>query len=159
MGPRSAMVVGAWWMMREVELSTMRAALVTLTGDWSRTSLGARLTLPASKNDAAALGAARAHRCHCLSAVLPLCPTHAIADQIAFLALTFPHRFRNGMPDFDLPLFPDAYGNAVSKQAMVETILFAARWLGVQDLRDGAQRVSGHSLRCTGAQGLIQLCI
>ena len=37
------------------------------------------------------------------------------------------------------------------------TIIFAARRLGTTDLRDGSLRVSGHSLRATGAQGLISL--
>ena len=37
------------------------------------------------------------------------------------------------------------------------TIIFAARHLGVADLRDGSLRVSGHSLRATGTQGLISL--
>ena len=54
------MVVGSWWMMREIELSTVRAAHVTFTGEWDRTSLGARLVLTASKNDPAAMGTARA---------------------------------------------------------------------------------------------------
>ena len=40
---------------------------------------------------------------------------------------------------------------------MVSTIIHAARLLGVADLPDGTLRVSGHSLRSTGAQGLISL--
>ena len=40
---------------------------------------------------------------------------------------------------------------------MVATIVHAAHLLGVTDLPDGSMRVSGHSLRCTGAQGLISL--
>ena len=40
---------------------------------------------------------------------------------------------------------------------MVATIVHAARLLGVTDLPDGTLRVSGHSLRSTGAQGLISL--
>ena len=40
---------------------------------------------------------------------------------------------------------------------MVATITFAARALEVQDLADGSERVSGHSLRATGAEGLIRL--
>ena len=40
---------------------------------------------------------------------------------------------------------------------MVATIVAAARALGVEDLADGSERASGHSLRCTGAQGLVRL--
>ena len=40
---------------------------------------------------------------------------------------------------------------------MTTTIVTAARQLGVADAPDGTFKVSGHSLRCTGAQGLIAL--
>ena len=40
---------------------------------------------------------------------------------------------------------------------MVSTIQFAARALDVQALTDGSERVSGHSLRATGAEGLVRL--
>ena len=40
---------------------------------------------------------------------------------------------------------------------MVSNIVHAARWLGVSDRPDGSERVTGHSLRCTGAQGLVHL--
>ena len=56
----------------------------------------------------------------------------------------------------DLPLFPDMQGQAVEKDAMVGSILAAARALGVEPLRDGSERPSGHSLRATGAQGLLR---
>ena len=144
-------------MMREMELSTVRAAHITFTGKWDKTSLGAQLVLPASKNDSAAFGAGRAHRCHCLGPVIPLCPAHAIADQILLLARLFPDRFVEGKPSLDLPLFPNLRGEAVDKQAMTNTILEAARRLGVTNYPDGTQKVTGHSLRCTGAQGLIRL--
>ena len=55
------------------------------------------------------------------------------------------------------PPFPDARGEVVQKAAMVSTILHGARLLGVQDSLDGSERVTGHSLRPTGAQGLIAL--
>ena len=57
----------------------------------------------------------------------------------------------------DLPLFPSESGLPVDKGPMVATIISAARQLGVVDLPDGSLRVSGHSLRSTGAQGLIAL--
>ena len=54
-----------------------------------------------------------------------------------------------------LPLFPTARGTACSKEAMSATILHAAELLGVELVApDGSERVSGHSLRATGAQGL-----
>ena len=54
-----------------------------------------------------------------------------------------------------LPLFPAADGSAVTKDRMVATIVEAARRLEVPlAAPDGSARVSGHSLRVTGAQGL-----
>ena len=54
------------------------------------------------------------------------------------------------------PLFPTAAGKVVSKNAMQDNILEAARLLGVPHAApDGSERVSGHSLRVTGAQGLV----
>ena len=45
----------------------------------------------------------------------------------------------------------------MEKVAMTATIVSAGRQLHVVDAIDGTFRVSGHSLRCTGAQGLIAL--
>ena len=51
-------------MCREQELSTLRAALVTLTAPISANDVVAELNLPTSKTDVAALGAKRlAHSC------------------------------------------------------------------------------------------------
>ena len=107
LSPRNALVVGAWWMMREVELATVRAAHVTLTGEWSRNTLGAKLSLPASKNDAAAFGADRAHRCHCLECANPMCPAHAVIDQHLLLSRQLPGSFGQDGPALGLPLFLD----------------------------------------------------
>ena len=86
-----------------------------------------------------------------------MCPAHAIIDQVLLLCRTFPERFGEAAPALDLPLFPSASGLPVAKGAMVATILHAAHLLGVVDLPDGSLQVSGHSLRSTGAQGLISL--
>ena len=63
--PRNAVVVGAWWLMREVELSTARAIHAEVIGDWWSSSAQLKLTLPMSKTDPLALGAARSHKCRC----------------------------------------------------------------------------------------------
>ena len=55
------------------------------------------------------------------------------------------------------PPLPYAGGEVVQKAAMVSTIIHGARLLGIQDAADGSERVTGHSLRPTGAQGLIAL--
>jgi len=70
----------------------------------------------------------------------------------------FAERFVDGRPALDLPLFPSSAGAAVTKQAFTGTILHAATLLNVPlTNREGTLRVSGHSLRPTGAQGLARL--
>ena len=58
----------------------------------------------------------------------------------------------------DLPMFPTAAGGTVTKASMTATIVKAAQLLNHPlQSEDGTQRVSGHTLRCTGAQGLAHL--
>ena len=79
---------------------------------------------------------------------------HALHNQLELLRLTFPSRFRDGSPAEDLPVFPDAEGEVCCKSVVVETLLRAAEALHVPvSTPDGAERISGHSLRVTGAQG------
>ena len=151
-GGRNAMVTGSWWMMREMELSTTRARLVAVGGGEHPTI---SIQLAATKTDTRALGVSRSHGCICQPGRwLASCPVHAILDQQILLARFFPNR----AGDLSLPLFPDIRGQAVSKTAMTATIRHAAEWLRVPlASADGKQKVTGHSLRPTGAQGLARL--
>ena len=155
LAPRNFLVVGAWWMLRETEASNLRAALVTFA-DGAVPTL--TLTLPASKVDSGARGVSRTHACVCPRGPLPNCPVHAAADQMLVLRRTFAARLGAGGAADDLPFFPDAGGRPVTKSAATRTILRAAALLDVPARSaDGAARVSGHSLRPTGAQGLTRL--
>ena len=151
--PRNAILVGAWWLMREMELATVRAPHVAFSGAWDRSGCGVRLTLPASKNDQAAFGTSRAHRCRCQEEMAVDCPVHAVLSQWFWLRSEFPERFAGGAPELDLPLFPTLRGEVVTKPAFVSTIIFAGRYLGVVDSPDGTERLTGHSLRPTGGPG------
>jgi len=156
--PRNVLVTGAWWLLRESELSNLRARMVSLRM-LPRPTIS--LTLAASKSDQTAAGATRAHACTCQAgSVYHACPAHTVWDQLWALKRRWPQRFAGEVPDWDLPLFPDADGRPVSKAAMVATIVAGARALQVP-LRsaDALTRISGHSLRCTGAQGLARLGI
>ena len=83
------------------------------------------------------------------------CPVHVAFDQLLYLQHKFPDRWRAGKPDWDLPLFPTIGGEVPTKEAMVKTIEHAARFLEVTlAAPDGTERISGHSLRVTGVQGL-----
>ena len=72
MGPARCVVAGAWFMMREIELSCTRACLVEVrpmsvppTITWS---------LPTSKNDTEARGVSRTLGCNCTGSVWASCP-------------------------------------------------------------------------------------
>ena len=155
-GSRNCMVVGSWWLLREIEASTLRACLVTLE---AKEFPCAVLLVQASKSDTEALGVARAHSCIC-KAGCPCkdCPAHAVWDQLLLLRHLFPARHVGERPDDSLPLFPTAEGKVCSKSAMVATIVQAARHLGTPTRSpNGMLRLSGHSLRPTGAVGLSKL--
>ena len=156
-GPACAVTVGAWFLTREIELATSRAALVTLGKDEEGLPT-IKWQLPASKTDQMAIGKAVTHGCACGPSATCGCPYHAGAAQLKRLARMFPHRFHSGVPDRDLPLFPTTAGGTVDKEAMTQTIVTAASKLHVPlAAPDGSARISGHSLRVTGAQGLARL--
>ena len=153
-GSACAVVAGAWFLAREVELSTTRACLVSLEKSAAEEDI-VRWYLPASKTDVEASGVSRAHGCCCVGGVMASCPYHAIQAQLQRLKRLFPGKWCQGVPSRDLPLFPASDGTVVSKDHMKDTIVEAARRLGVPLVAlDGSARVSGHSLRATGAQGL-----
>ena len=155
-GPRNAIVCGAWWLTREVELATIRANFLDIVDSDVPT---ASLQLPASKSDVAALGVSRTHACVCGGGPAQVdCPVHSAWDQRHLLRRLFPDHHVDGSPSLSLPLFPTERGTVTSKKAMTDTILMAARILGVPlATPDGMQRISGHTLRPTGAQGLAKL--
>jgi hypothetical protein len=111
--------------------------------------------LPASKADAEAMGCSRTHGCICARSSSRGCPVHALWDKLLLLTQLFPARWSAaGGFDWDLPLFPDINGNAVSKEAMTDTIRHAAMLLQVPLVSpDHTEQITGHSLRATGAQG------
>jgi len=156
LGPRNSIIIGSWWMLRESELANARAALVELSG--SRAPV-ATLVFPASKSDATAQGLRRTHACICTGRPYRVdCPAHAVWDQLLLLRAHFPQCFAEGRPHMSLPLFPGVCGRPVSKESVVQMITVAAATLGVpRASADGSMRLSGHTLRTTGAQGLTAL--
>ena len=153
--PRNALTTGCWWLLREIELATLRASLVDV-GTNAAGQPTVSITLAASKSDPAALGVARSHRCRCAEVASQVgCPAHVVLDQLAFLRRQWPAAWVDGRPRRDLPLFPGLAGKACSKPAVVGTIVAAAVSLGIPLAdADGSTRISGHSLRVSGAQGL-----
>jgi len=83
---------------------------------------------------------------------------HALWDQLLVISTLFRSRWGASGPDLSMPLFPSLRGAVVTKAAMTETIRQAARHLQCPlSSPDGMSRISGHSLRPTGAQGLSKM--
>ncbi len=142
-------------MLREVELSTTRACMLCIKAEADGTTM-ATWHLPASKTDQAAVGVARSHFCCCpvKGAPQPGCPVHALWDQVLTLRRIFKDKFVDGAPTADLPLFPDRLGRVVSKEHMTQTIVEAARFLGVAtSAPDGSTRISGTCGRSSSSVG------
>eukprot|EP00973_Karenia_brevis_P020371 2797216-Karenia_brevis.AAC.1 len=154
-GPCNAMICGAWWMTREVELSCTRAKLVRI--EQRREGLVASWALPSSKADQTAVGVERTHGCCCsVPGWASLCPAHAMLRQIEYLRCLFPSKFDScGIPADDLPLFPSSSGEPCTKDTVFKTIEQTAVTLGLPMwTSDGLRQWTGHSLRVTGAQNM-----
>ena len=165
--PRAALVIGSWWMLREVEFSgaELRAVYINTQNQ------AATLALPASKTDPAALGVEITHGCCCgvvhrtygardrgreAARARSLCPYHQLLDHMAAMYLQYPARFdKAGYPKAGFPLFPEASGKPCTKDGVTATGRHAAAKLG-QAVRDasGLWLHSGHAMRVTGAQAL-----
>ena len=101
--PRCAMVVGSWFLTREVELATSRACLVSVTeGECPSVSW----CLPASKADTRAVGIERIHYCECVNESSADCPVCAMRAHLAFLAKAFPDQLEDGEVQSGLPPLP-----------------------------------------------------
>ena len=146
--PRRLLVVGSWWLTREIELGNAAAE----DAHFDDSGI-ASLSLPASKTDIQALGAARSHACACGHwrpgpPLLPreLCPACVLRDQARWARAE-----GASSQDGPLPLFP-AEGDFPTKEGIVATIAYAAERLGLPLLApSGAQRWGGHALRRGGA--------
>ena len=150
--PRNALIIGSWWMLREIEFSGAELRSVT----FNTVLKSASLTLPASKADPTALGETVSHGCLCRDGSNPLCPYHLLLKHMVAYYRKYPKRFdHNGWPKAGFPLFPDKDGNVCTKDGVTLTIRLAARLLG-QHLVDpgGLYLHTGHALRVTGAQAL-----
>ena len=100
-------------------------------------------------------GTQRSHGCSCEDLCKPsvACPAHAAWDQQIFLQSRFKDRWHQQVPDPDLPFFPKADGSKCSKDGITQTLIEAAKLLKAP-FTSSTERISGHSMRVTGAQGL-----
>ena len=155
-GPRNLLMVSAWWLLREIEASAVRACHAVISDG---TPPVATVTLTTSKMDPEARGVGRSHACICgRSTPRPDCPVHALWDQLLVLRQRFPGKHDGSTPHEDLLLFPTAAGAAITKAAFVAVVLEGAMKTDQpQSNADGTLRLTGHSMRATGAQHLARL--
>ena len=141
-GLRNLLVVGCFWMLRELEISCAKVCHLEVDAvhfwvDW---------TLPASKTDVRALGKVRRWECVCSGDFTRPCPFHASVNQFEILRSS--HRGEGSSP-----LFPTISGGFVDKRHVVTSIEFVARLIGeALTGSGGVRRFGGHSLRVTGAR-------
>ena len=159
--PLRTLVLGSWWLCREIEISN------TLVEDIELDKYAGRATwnLSASKADPSALGASRSHFCSCvrhaadsagrvgaIEAPDPLCPFCLLEAQRKF-AVAFARQAGVSTPD--VPLFPTQEGLCPGKSALVTSIVQAAKRIGLPtETKSGAPAFGGHSLRIGGVQHL-----
>ena len=116
MGPWNLAVLGAYFILREIKISLSLASNVTLNLVLKVVSW----LPPSSKTDCAALTTTREWHCLCEANTIWLCPIHAAVRQMEFLKDRFGGA--DGTLPAGLPFFPTPRGDAVSKEAVVETL-------------------------------------
>ena len=142
-GAWNLVVLGVYFILREIEISLSLAASITL-------DLASKVVvwlLPSSKTDSAALTTTREWRCLCEANTIWLCPFHAGVRQLQFLKDKFADE--EGVLPPRLPFFPSQRGEAVAKEAVVETVKEWRRHSGITVV--DADGKGGHSMRTGGA--------
>ena len=143
-GLRNLIVIGCFWMLRELEISCAKVCLleVDLVHSW------VDWTLPVSETDVRALGKVRRWECVCSGDLTRPCPFHAIVNQLEIFRLS-----HGGELSGSSPLFPTLSGGFVDKRHVVARIEFVANLTGeALTGSGGVRRFGGHSLRVTGAR-------
>lgn len=146
-GPGRMMVIGTFFLLREVEASLLLWKSVVINRDTQTVWIH----LAASKTDPLALSVWRYWGCVC-SAGATICPYHSAIEQDALLTELVK---RVGKSADDVPFFPTCTGRVVAKERVVLTFERIAQQLG-ESLTDdlGRRRFTGHLLRVQGAREL-----
>lgn len=145
---RDMVVIGLWYMLREVEMANSRAGDLQLNGN------EVSLTVPLHKTDPHGKFTQRTLSCSCGTTAHNMCAWHAAERHLMRLE-AFPGRAQ--MNSF--PLFPDPDGHIAAKQQFISSFRMVIAATGTPVVREGPlgvpiQRFHGHCLRVTGAQML-----
>ena len=155
--PATALIIGPWWVLREIESSSEELRSIILNPMWHTVVW----TLPASKCDSSALGVTITHGCCCQQAESgrlpsPFCPYHLMKRHLLAYKRKWPRRFRrNGKARRGVPLFPDRFGKVCAKIGVTGTIRSAAPRQGMATREAGGLSLhSGHALMATDSQAM-----
>ena len=142
------MILGCWFLLREVELASLRAKHMTVDIETKTV----RLTLQSSKNDQIGSLVTRSHGCYCKVVGESHCPFH--------VAAAYSQQFKL---DNEAPLFPDKDNQEMSKGDTIKLFRQTLQSRGIKTTRPGAlgqadvECFHGHCLRVSGAQFLARL--
>lgn len=143
-------ILGCWWLTREIELSAALRRHVTINED----RLTATWTLPISKTQCQGDLIERTHRCLCSTMSPSLCPFHVMKAHLSECEVWW-ERVDDG------PLFFENCSH-MSKPFTIECIRSTLQLAGINSTRQDAngmavQRFHGHCLRVAGAQHMALL--
>ena len=149
--PTSTFILAACFVLRELEVAYAKISHVDINHDTKTVSW----RLPVSKTDYKAVGCTRKWGCLCqpemkkhfgLSNEKELCPYHLMTEHIYYLRDKF-------LASDDSPLFPNASGEVVAKDRMVDSFekLFVDCGGNPKNV-DGSRYIGGHSARVSGAR-------
>ena len=142
---REAFVIGAMWILREIELSFSLVSDIVV----DKSALEVSWHLPASKTDPQAKGCWRTLGCCCTPSYDFPCPYHYMVGHLENLVNMFSQErvYTEGFP-----LFPSLEGKVVTKRKVIEGYEALAVAIGMSIVVDGISIIGGHSTRVTGAQ-------
>ena len=138
--PRDAVLVGCWWLLREIELAALRVDQLTITP-----GIGcgeAVLDLPIDKTDPQGRGKKRKHLCACPSQICPVAAVMRLAEAA-------------GDKD-DHPLVARVGGGACRKSQVVTALRYLVARVA-PEIRP--ETIKGHSMRVTGAQRMARAAL
>jgi len=145
--PIHATILGALWIVREIELAWTAVGDITIDTEAKVISW----FLPVSKVDHRAKACTRSWGCICGDRVVTTCPFHMMTEYRKLIQ-DYMEEANINMDD-NFPFFPDFKGNVIKKTGMVGALESVVGRTG-EALTDGAgrKRFGGHSMRVTGSR-------
>ena len=143
-------IIAYFFVLREIELSTMVASSVT----FDHTAMEVSILLPATKVDPMALSCTRTWGCVCDGTGRHWgqpCPYHAAASQLELLTATF----GDDVTADCFPFLPTVHGDTAKKEQVVDAVQEVATQAGLPLVGpDGRLQFTGHIFRISGPRHL-----